>query len=58
MSIICEESIYVSEKFTSWFSESGDDSDTVLKDVKTRTSRYKKSPIPYLTDLLNQEFSK
>ena len=49
---------YVSDKFTSWFSESGDDSDTVLKDVKTRTSRYRKSPIPYLTDLLNQEFSK
>ena len=49
---------YVSDKFNSWFSESGDNSDTVLKVVKTRTSRYRKSPLPYLTDLLNQEFSK
>ena len=57
MSVICKES-NVSDKFNSWFSESGDNSDTVLKDVKTRTSRYRKSPIPYLTDLLNQELSK
>ena len=44
---------YKSEKFSKWFCESEADSDLLLTEVKTRTGRYRKSPIPYLTDLLN-----
>ena len=41
-----------SEKFKNWFvvSESPDD-DKFLFEVKTRTSRYRNSPLPYLTKL-------
>ena len=44
---------FKSEKFTKWFSES--ESGLELKEVNTRTSRYWKSPLPYLTDLLNND---
>ena len=44
------------EKFNKWFSDGGEDgADVHIKDVKTRTKRYFKSPLPYLTGLLNQE---
>ena len=45
---------YKSEKFNQWFCES--ETDLQLRDVKTRTTRYRKSPLPYLTELLNIEF--
>ena len=45
------------EKFQSWFCESPD-SDVQVKPVKTRTKRYLKSPLPYLTNLLNEDFKK
>ena len=44
---------YKLEKFNKWFCEDEVDSDLLVKGVKARTSRYKKSPIPYMTDLLN-----
>ena len=44
---------YKNEKFRKWFSES--ESGLELKEVTTRTSRYWKSPLPYLTDLLNND---
>ena len=47
---------YKSEKFTNWFSES--ESVLKLKEVNTRTARYWKSPLPYLTDLLNNDLLK
>ena len=47
---------YRSDKFNKWFSES--DSEMRLDEVKTMTSRYWKSPLPYLTDLLNNELQK
>ena len=47
---------YTSEKFTNWFSES--ESVLKLKEVNTRTARYWKSPLPYLTDLLNNDLLK
>jgi lipopolysaccharide export LptBFGC system permease protein LptF len=45
------------EKFQSWFCESPD-SDVQVKPVKTRTKRYLNSPLPYLTNLLNENFKK
>ena len=57
---------FYSGKFSSWFQKSelkNNENDrlckempeiTFLKTVKTRTKRYKKSPIPYLTNLINQ----
>ena len=54
-----------SEKFSHWFAESEGNKPLPktryqkskipeqLKPVKTRTRRFKKSPIPYLTELLN-----
>ena len=47
---------FLSEKFSQLFCES--DTGMKLAEVKTRTSRYWKSPLPYLTDLLNDELSK
>ena len=41
------------EKFQDWFTESESGSSTVLKEVTTRTKRYRRSPLPYLTNLLN-----
>ena len=48
---------YASDKFNKWFCES-DNTELQLSEVKTRTARYWKSPLPYLTDLLNDELSK
>ena len=47
-----------SEKFNNWFCRSDQNIDTriaklPLKEVYTRTRRYEKSPLPYLTKLLN-----
>ena len=48
---------YKSEKFKKWFcDEEGLGPMNQLVDVKTRTGRFKKSPLPYLTELLNQNF--
>ena len=57
-----------SDKFSRWFSYN-EESDpmvntryaenktvTKLKPVTTRTRRYLRSPIPYLTNILNQDF--
>ena len=50
---------YKSEKFKKWFcDEEGPGPVKQLVEVKTRTGRYKKSPLPYLTELLNQDFRK
>jgi hypothetical protein len=50
---------YKREKFKKWFcDEEGPGPVKQLVEVKTRTGRYKKSPLPYLTDLLNQDFRK
>ena len=46
---------YKHEKFSQWFNQS--EADLKFHEVKTRTSRYWKSPLPYLTDLLNNELS-
>ena len=47
------------EKFSKWFCNNGTDgADVQLSDVKTRTKRYLKSPLPYLTGLLNQELQR
>ena len=44
------------DKFNKWFSDGGvDGADVHISDVKTRTKRYLKSPLPYLTGLLKQE---
>ena len=53
---------YKSEKFSGWFSESDVKVDTrstkyKFKAVNTRTERYRDSPLPYLTELLNQHFN-
>ena len=49
-------------KFTSWFSPQPDlpacdtrseKPDNSFKPVKTRTDRYQRSPLPYLTEILN-----
>ena len=51
-----------SSKFTSWFSPQpelpacetrSEKPSKSLKQVKTRTDRYQRSPLPYLTDILN-----
>ena len=48
-----------SEKFANWFSINDNNYDktrsdkTVLNVVKTRTDKYMKSPVPYLTNILN-----
>ena len=48
---------FKSEKFNSWFADDeNNESDIQLLDVKTRTKRYRKSPLPYLTNLLNEKF--
>ena len=47
---------YKSEKFREWFTES--ETDIQLAEVTVRTARYWKSPLPYLTDLLNNELKK
>ena len=47
------------DKFSNWFTVNISDFDKTkserdeLKFVKTRTQKYKKSPIPYLTEILN-----
>ena len=57
-----------SEKFSEWFCYNDEPKPNVntryaenkvvqkLKPVKTRTRRYRRSPIPYLTKLLNDDF--
>ena len=48
-------------KFTNWFEKNMEDNNvrqtrsekTLLKPVKTRTRRFRKSPVPYLTSLVN-----
>ena len=50
-------------KFTNWFVITDGSRDTrsvkdPLKAIKTRTRRFRKSPIPYLRDLLNQHLTK
>ena len=47
---------YKSEKFSQWFCDN--ETDIQLAEIKTRTARYWKSPLPYLTDLLNNELLK
>ena len=57
-----------SNKFENWFSIDTEKEPAIktrnqkprplLKPVTCRNKRYKKSPIPYLTDLLNSEFEK
>ena len=59
-----------SEKFSQWFCYNEEPKPNVntryaetkivqkLKPVKTRTRRYRRSPIPYLTKLLNDDFEK
>ena len=48
-----------SDKFSSWFSFNTNNYDKtrsekdILTLVKTRTDKYKKSPVPYLTTILN-----
>ena len=51
-----------SKKFTSWFSPQpnlpafdtrSEKPDNSFKPVKTRTDRYERSPLPYLTEMLN-----
>ena len=54
---------YRNPKFTTWFAPNQSEVNTrsiklPLKEVKTRTKRYKNSPIPYLTNLLNQHLTK
>ena len=49
---------YKSQKFSTWFTENEQSVNTrseklPLKTIKCRTRRYQKSPLPYLTDLLN-----
>ena len=40
-------------KFSSWFQQNDDSTTQKFKPVTYRTKRYKKSPLPYLTSLLN-----
>ena len=50
---------FKSDKFNHWFCDSESSGlDIQLDDVKTRTKRYRRSPLPYLTALLNDELSK
>ena len=47
-----------SEKSNNWFCKNESSGTNMkLSEVKTRTKRFKKSPLPYLTGLLNEEFS-
>ena len=49
---------YMNDKFKHWFVENdGPQSENKLKEVKARTRRYRNSPIPYLTGLLNKHLS-
>jgi hypothetical protein len=49
---------FKSDKFNHWFCvDESNGSNMQLSDVKTRTKRFRKSPLPYLTELLNEEFS-
>ena len=41
------------EKFQNWFQESDQLTETTFQPVPYRTKRYKTSPLPYLTSLLN-----
>lgn len=43
------------EKFQNWYTYSDEPSVETFKPVPYRTLRYKKSPLPYLTDLLNED---
>ena len=54
---------YQNEKFKSWFCPANIEHNTrsiklPLTEIKTRTSRFRKSPIPYLTNILNVHLSK
>ena len=42
------------DKFKNWFVETEEPRLTKFKPVPYRTKRYMKSPIPYLTNLLNE----
>ena len=53
---------YRNTKFTSWFVTNKPEVNTRtvkthLKQINTRTKRFEKSPIPYLTKLLNTHFA-
>ena len=43
------------EKFRNWFKQSEDSNQSNFIEVPYRTIRYKKSPLPYLTKLLNEK---
>ena len=48
---------FKSDKFNHWFCDiESNGSNMQLSDVKTRTKRFKKSPLPNITKLLNEEF--
>ena len=54
---------YRNPKFTSWFVPNASEVNTrssklPLKEVRSRTKRFRTSPIPYLTELLNQHLVK
>ena len=50
---------FKSDKFNHWFCDSESSGlDIQLDDVKTKTKRYRRLPLPYLTALLNDEFSR
>ena len=54
---------YRNPKFTTWFATNQSEVNTrstkpPIKEVRTRTRRFKNSPIPYLTELLNQHLFK
>ena len=59
VSILCKKKAFKNDKFSKLFCINGtngtDEADVQLIDVKTRTKRYLKSPLPYLIGLLNQE---
>ena len=54
---------YKHPKFSTWFSQNqgvvtrSGESNMVLKNVITRKKKFKKSPLPYLTLLLNEQIS-
>ena len=59
---------FKNEKFKEWFTIDEESEPVIktrnfkpkpkLKPVTCRTKRYKKSPIPYITDLLNNDFER
>ena len=60
LSIKFADKAFKSEKFKSWFVEDSNDNNTrrkalKVKNVQTRTKRFRKSPLPYLTSLLNHD---